>query len=409
MIEPSDRPVPLEKVLQREVAKEPGVRRILLAVSPVSPWPASDGMALRVSRLLEELCSKWDIVLVCPDGGQRGATRSVALRAEINFERVAKWMYLPSQYDIAPIIKTVADAVETHRPNVALLWGGMEYLRDGIPGMPPSLCDRVDCMTLSAWRLLAHSSGNSLRRRLGHFGYVARYEFRMRHASRATVVVGDADAQVLSKILRVQNVKVVPNGVDVPTPLSVERSTRPTVTFTGVMNYQPNVDAVMYFANKIWPGVISRLPKAVFQIVGRSPAPEVLAFAERRGIEIHADVESVQTFLARAWLAVAPMTTGSGIKNKILEAWSVGTPAVMTPIATNGLKSAPKGLLLAAEGAELTEMVVSLLADGERRQALGALALRTAQDTFSWRGQAAAIDTLLADIASRAGDTSMFS
>ena len=82
---------------------------------------------------------------------------------------------------------------------------------------------------------------------------------------------------------------------------------------------------------------------------------------------------------------------GAGIKNKILEAWSVGTPAVMTPIATNGLTQSPPELLLAAEGTKPSDLVVDLLTNAERRAELGALARSTALATFSWKGQAAAV------------------
>ena len=170
------------------------------------------------------------------------------------------------------------------------------------------------------------------------------------------------------------------------------------MVFTGVMSYQPNIDAVNYFADKIWPVIHRRIPDAVFQIVGRSPGPEITALGLRPGVEVHADVESVQTFLAQAWLAVAPMRTGTGIKNKVLEAWSVGTPAVMTPIATNGLNLAPTELLLAAEGPELAALVVELLTNPERRSALGALARSTALQTFSWQRQAASLDALLEQV-----------
>jgi glycosyltransferase involved in cell wall biosynthesis len=374
----------------------PDQRQTLLAICPVSPWPVRDGMSLRVSRLLERLATRWNVVLVCPAGGETAASNGVALAAEINFPRLAQWMYIPSQYDIEPVVRTVAAAVETHQPVATLLWGGMEYLRKHIPALPPSVSDRVDSMTLSAWRMLLHShKGNSLRQRLAQFGYLAQYEFSMRHASEAMVVVGEADAGVLRRFLRVKNVHVLPNGVEVTTPLDVARDPRPTVMFTGVMNYQPNIDAVVYFADEIWDKVRKSIPDAVFQIVGRSPAPEVSALTSRPGIEVHADVESVRAFLTLAWLAVAPMQTGCGIKNKVLEAWAVGTPAVMTPIATNGLKHAPSDLLLTGEGQEMADMIVGLLRDESRRNALGALARTTAQTAFSWDAPAVALSSLL--------------
>jgi glycosyltransferase involved in cell wall biosynthesis len=380
--------------------EEPDSRPTLLAISPVPPWPPLDGMALRVSRLLQELSPRWSIVLICPTGGESAAENGVALCAEINVDRTGLWMYLPSQYDVRPFVKTVGETIRIHRPSVALFWGGMEYLRAAIPEMPISVSDRTDCMTLAAWRSLVHARGyTELRRQVSDFAYVARYEFQMRRVSAATVVVGEADARVLSRIIGVRNVHVIPNGVDVPDVGAAKRSLRPTVMFTGVMSYQPNIDAVLYFADEIWPAVHERIPDAVFQIVGRSPAPEIVALASRAGIEVVADVKSVQACLAQAWLAVAPMRTGAGIKNKILEAWSVGTPVVMTPIATNGLHQAPPELLLAAEGLELSTLMSDLLLDAKRQATLGDLALATAKVTFSWRSSGVALDQLLRDAA----------
>lgn len=356
-------------------------------------------MALRVSRLLRELAPRWPIVLVCPEGGQSGADNGVALAAEINVTRAGQWMYLPSQYDVRPLVKAVTTAVAVHKPALALFWGGMEYLHSLVPGMPVSVSDRVDCMTLSTWRALRHARRYSdARERLANFYYALRYELQMRHESAATVVVGDADARVLRHIIRVPNVRVIPNGVDVPNVGPRQRTSRPTVMFTGVMSYRPNVEAVLYFADEVFLTVRERVPDAVFQIVGRSPAPEIVALAARPGIEIHADVESVQERLAEAWVAVAPMRTGAGIKNKILEAWSVSTPVAMTPMARNGLAQAPEELLLTAEGAELGSMIAALLLDSTRRTSLGHLARQTALNAFSWSGKGRAFDELLQEV-----------
>jgi glycosyltransferase involved in cell wall biosynthesis len=382
---------------------EPAARATLLAISPVPPWPPRDGMALRVSRLLRELASRWQIVLICPNGGESAAVNGVALRAEVNVARGGQWMYLPSQYDVRPFVKTVAETVQLYRPDFALFWGGMEYLRGSIPEMPISVSDRVDCMTLSAWRGLIHAREHTdFRQRLSTFAHALRYEFQMRHESAATVVVGDSDAYVLRRIIGVRNVQVIPNGVDAPDVGAVKRSARPTVMFTGVMSYQPNIDAVLYFANDIWPAVHRRFPDAAFQIVGRSPAPEIVTLGSRAGIEVLPNVKSIQHCLAEAWLAVAPMRTGAGIKNKILEAWSVGTPVAMTPIARNGLAQAPPDLLITAEGEGLSKVVVDLLADVTRRNALGELARMTANTSFSWRSTGIAFDQLLRE-AFRAG------
>jgi glycosyltransferase involved in cell wall biosynthesis len=348
--------------------------------------------------MLEELSRTWSVVLIRPAGGARASVHGVSLAAEIELGRTGQWMYLPSQYDVGPVVRSVAEATHSHRPSVALLWGGMEYLKREVAQMPPAVSDRVDCMTLSTWRQLWNTKGAAARwRRTNDFLYAAQYELSVRSLSAATVVVGEEDARVLRRVIRVRDVHVIPNGVDLPTSLSEEKSPTPTVTFTGVLSYQPNIDAVLHFANDIWPAVKARVPAAVFQVVGRSPGPEIYALSSRPGVEVHADVPSVQMFLAKAWLAVAPMRSGAGLKNKILESWAVGTPAVMTPIATNGLTDAPKDLLLAAEGNKLGDMVGDLLLDTKRRNALGLSARTTARQAFSWQTHALALSRLLSD------------
>lgn len=372
----------------------------LLAVSPVAPWPATDGMALRVSRLIEELTDRWDVILLTPAGSKSARAAGARVAAESHFPRTGQWMYLPSQYDVAPVVSAVARAIQAHAPHAAVLWGGMEYLQKEIPAMPPVVGDRVDCMTLTAWRQLLHARGlHERRRRASDLTSALRYELGVRRACAATVVVGENDARVLSRFIGARNVRVVPNGVDLPAEISEERSSRPVVIFTGVLSYQPNVDAVIHFVGDIWPAVRDRVPGAVFQIVGRAPAGEVTALAKEPGVEIHADVESVHKFLARAWLSVAPMRSGAGLKNKILESWSVGTPAAMTPMATNGLGAAPAELLLTGENAGLANLIGDLLLDNSRREGLGTLARKTARDTFSWRSKADALDSILRDFA----------
>jgi glycosyltransferase involved in cell wall biosynthesis len=350
--------------------------------------------------MLEELARTWSIVLVRPEGGKSAAESGVNVLEEIVFPRTSRWMYLPSQYDTRPLVRSVSKAAQSHPPDVALLWSGMEYLKADIARLPRVVSDRVDCMTLSAWRQLKHSHGLlAARRRLGDLAETFRYERSVRKICDATVVVGEEDARALRRVVRASNVRVVPNGVASWDKAPVKRTQHPTVVFTGVMSYQPNVDAVHHFAREIWPSVRLRVPDARFQIVGRSPQPDIVALGSRPGIEVHADVESVHDYLARAWLSVAPMRSGAGLKNKVLESWSVGTPAAMTPIATNGLRSAPPELLVAAEGNRLANSICDLLNDSARREALGVLARRTAQQQFSWEAQAAQLDALLRTVA----------
>lgn len=101
--------------------------------------------------------------------------------------------------------------------------------------------------------------------------------------------------------------------------------------------------------------------------------------------------------LASAWVAVAPMRSGAGIKNKILEAWAVGTPVVMTRLAANGLSvRAPLDGLIGDTPDVLARLVGDLLADAGERSRLGIASRETARQDHAWSVAGDRLDALLA-------------
>src|SRR5262249_20940290 len=133
------------------------------------------------------------------------------------------------------------------------------------------------------------------------------YERRVVRSVNATVVVGDTDAAVLRRISGRDSVHVVPNGVTLP-PLVANHGegARPTVVFTGVMSFEPNVAAARFFAEAIWPQVRSAVPSARFVIAGRDPSAGIRRLADRPGIDVVANVDAMEDVLRDAWVAVAP-------------------------------------------------------------------------------------------------------
>jgi glycosyltransferase involved in cell wall biosynthesis len=193
-----------------------------------------------------------------------------------------------------------------------------------------------------------------------------------------------------------KNIHVVPNGVQLGAePDPARRSTQPEVIFTGVMSYPPNIDAAGYFARSIWPRVRDAVPDAVFRIVGRSPAPEVLALGKLERVEIVGEVDDLRDELERAWVAVAPMRVGVGIKNKVLEAWAAGAPVVMTSLATNGLYAGDRFPDLIRDRPDaFADRVTRLLTDEGYRRYWSEQARDSAR-VQSWSAVADSVSTLL--------------
>jgi glycosyltransferase involved in cell wall biosynthesis len=375
----------------------------LLAVASYPVWPVTDGAALRVTELLKQLCADWRISLVAPPGIAGFDTQETGVADFSPVKLDAGWTYMPYQHDPAPLVWAVSQKIEETRPAAALLWSGSEFLALGDAAFPPVVADRIDCVSLTAWRAVSEVGG--WRERLGRLDTLRRalrYERLVSGVSHTTIVVGEDDARWLRRITRATNVDVVPNGVHVDrTRTFDEEAARPTVVFTGVMDYPPNVDAAKYFAEEVWLLVRAAVPEARFLVAGRSPAPDILALAALDGVEVTGEVPDLAGLVARAWVSVAPMQRGSGIKNKVLEAWAVGTPVVMSSIATNGLRRAgdfPE--LVADDPTRMAEAVVRLLRDPGKRHELGRR-VREAASAQSWEAAGRSVSRLLADASGR--------
>jgi len=153
-----------------------------------------------------------------------------------------------------------------------------------------------------------------------------------------------------------------------PAPLPEE----PMVGFIGAMDYPPNVDAVCWFAEAIWPRVQQRRPDAKWLVVGRSPTRAVRKLDGVRGIRVTGTVPAVEPYLDRIRVSVAPLRLSRGVQIKVLVAMAAGRPCVVTPSVAEGLGARSGHELVTANSAAcFAEAVVSLLDDRVRAEAIG--------------------------------------
>lgn len=202
------------------------------------------------------------------------------------------------------------------------------------------------------------------------------------------VVVAPQDAKSLGKSIG-REVLVIPNGVEAPNrPPASEREE--LVVLTGAMDFPPNATAALHIARKIWPLVREERPSARLAIVGSRPGDEVRSLASIDGVDVEGHVESVWEWLGRARIATAPMMSGSGIKNKILEACSAGCPVVATSLGAGGIASGEDhGILLANTPESFARTLVSLLASPERAARIGEAGRTHVRTHYTWESVAA--------------------
>ena len=148
------------------------------------------------------------------------------------------------------------------------------------------------------------------------------------------------------------------------------------VGYVGTMDYRPNVEAVLWFAEHVWPEVAREHPQAQWWIVGRNPAREVRRLDDGSRITVTGAVEDVRNYLARMRVFVSPVRTELGVQSKVLEALAAGRPTVVSTQAHEGIKAAAgKEYLVADSPEEFCRAVGKLLDDRARCESLAAAAI----------------------------------
>jgi glycosyltransferase involved in cell wall biosynthesis len=148
-----------------------------------------------------------------------------------------------------------------------------------------------------------------------------------------------ADGSEASIEERARRSVVVPNGVDIASWSRRNPTLGAEIVLTGAMDYGPNVDAAVRLARTIFPLVRRQVPAARLTLVGRDPAPDVLALADLEGVRVTGYVEDVRPYLENAAVFAAPLRFGAGIQNKLLEAMSMAVPSVVSTLAADGLRT----------------------------------------------------------------------
>ncbi|MCP4590460.1 MAG: TIGR03087 family PEP-CTERM/XrtA system glycosyltransferase [bacterium] len=190
---------------------------------------------------------------------------------------------------------------------------------------------------------------------------------------------------------------VVGNGVLMPGESDTAVPASRIVGFVGAMDYAPNVDAVTWFVEQVWPRVQTAHPAARFQIVGRNPTARVRRLAKVQGVDVVGEVTHVIEAMKSWQVSVAPMHMGRGIQNKVLEAMAAARPVVLTPLAAAGLSSSDvEHLVLAETPEEFATEVNRLLADVNTCQHLGAASRHVVAREHSWAREVAKLEGLFA-------------
>jgi glycosyltransferase involved in cell wall biosynthesis len=374
--------------------------RILICASE-APLPPINGFRLMLGALTEELRREHEVrVLAFRAADQEAPSRAenqlrLVPRPEGNRLDDAAWVLQallrrrPFRADAlaAALSGTLREELEDFDADVVHVTSGrLAALGRALAGRR-SVLGALDAwhLNVEARALVAAGARRSLLR--GEASRVRRFEASEYRRFGRVVVVSDADRDALHAVDPMLAISVIPNGVDAgyfaPDPKVSRDSSR--IVFTGVMSYAPNVLAADFLARRVFPLVRAARPASRLAIVGRAPDPRVRALAELEGVEVTGEVEDLRPWLVGSGVYVCPMISGTGIKNKLLEAMACGAACVATSLALQGLRVRPgRELLVGTTAQELADGLLRVLGDGECRERLGQAARQYVLREHDW-------------------------
>jgi glycosyltransferase involved in cell wall biosynthesis len=387
----------------------------VVVVSAWEPWRTEDGAAFVLDHQLRILSKRHEITLL--SAGAPSATSATNLEGVANLPGVAiKWfgsgtsaltdyvsrrvqslrnrepahvLYVERPALIAALHDAVAagaDVVHLHGWGTGALWREV----DGTPTVHVAIdpwSANVGNRRLSPVRRVLEPEQAVL---------ITAHERRHYPHHGAVVVVTEEDAVQVRETAPDARIVVVPNGVDpgrdpAPYPLA------PVLGFHGVFDSEANVDAARHLVEDVLPAVQRSVPEAKGVLVGRRPPEDVISLV-RQGVSLHADVEDIRDELDQIAVHVDWMTSGAGIKNKVLEAMAAGRPVVASALAAQGIGEGP-GLLVGDTVEQAAEMIIGLLANPSAASDTGMAGRRRVVEDFNWELNAERIEALWSEVA----------
>ena len=301
----------------------------------------------------------------------------------------------------APLRRAVTERLATHEYDVVVV--GQLYVVSAVPRAwrRRTVFDTHNVELVRTAAFLEHRGGPFRLAAPSVVAGVRRLERDAVRSSAVTLACSDHDADQLREMAPGADVRVVPNGADVPAVPMEQRPHGRTALFLASLSSSANVDSLEHLVDDVLPHLP---PDVVVQVAGSGAGPDAEAVLARAGdrVTVLGQVPDARAAMAAADLLLVPLRVGSGTRLKVLEAFAVGLPVVATPKAVEGLPvQAGTHAAVAADPQDFAREVVALLGSVQRRRDLAGAARRLLERTASWDAVTPGFLTALQDAATR--------
>lgn len=213
-----------------------------------------------------------------------------------------------------------------------------------------------------------------------------KYERELARRFTRILMINENDASDYATYLGSSNLDWVPYAIDSDyfSPAADIPRQEGMIVITGNMYHPPNIVAVDWFCDNVFPLIQKRFPPAKLWLVGARPTAAIRRRSRDNDVTVTGSVPDIRLYQRRAKVSVCPVQLRVGTQTKVLEAMSCGTPVVTTSAGNHGVAAVTGRDLHVADDAEsFANKVVSLLR-GEQWSELSANGRKYVVDNFSW-------------------------
>lgn len=182
-------------------------------------------------------------------------------------------------------------------------------------------------------------------------------------------VVGSYEQDIMQSTFKEKPVRDIPLYIyeELLEDINKDFSSRHDLIYVGGFGHPPNIDAVIWFAQDVFPEILKAYPTIKWHVVGGKVPKEIAALADEHIlIEGFVPDEELDILYRKCRLAVVPLRVGAGVKGKVVEAAYYQIPLVTTNIGAEGLSEAEGNLMVEDDAGEMAKTILELYEDYSR-------------------------------------------
>jgi glycosyltransferase involved in cell wall biosynthesis len=381
----------------------------ILILSPKPPFPPKDGGAIAIFNLAKGLAETGNQVhILAMNTSKHRVEKTISpdvpglMLQYVNVDtQISVWggvtnllfssvPYTASRFKQPEFQQALVDLLKKESFDLVQLEG--PYLGFYIPIIrthsAAKVVIRAHNIEHEIWRRVALNETNPLKRwyYFNLANRIVKFEKRMLMLSDALLPITDRDKKAFLEYGYCGPMQTAPVGVDTiikDTPVTHQRA----VMFLGALDWAPNQEGLIWFAERVWPRVLEQNPYVIFHVAGRNaPVWMQKKLAMVRNVLFHGEIEKSSEFLEIADIMVAPILSGSGMRVKIIEAMSYGKVVVTTTIGAEGIPVVSGEHLIIADNPLLfAQHILDLFAQPQKLEMLSKNAVNFIRQTFDNR------------------------